>query len=237
MPEQNPLKTLIRQQTALLTMSYSTSRRVALTTPATRPLSAGTTRGFLPGLLHDTGWEQFTREYGTQHDDAKKILKVYVNGRKRALVLKEAASGKMGSLIPEARRGFSGMKLADRCLTAPRRFLDDILAYRKGKWLASRRCLCNAFFRRFHEDRCETLKGICTLSTSDARKKRLMERRLSIARRKHHGRDTDPVRLTVVDYLLNTGRFTAAGEILARIRRDVEEVFKLRKRESGEGST
>ena len=94
-----------------------------------------------------------------------------------------------------------------------------------------------AFFRRFYEDRYETLKGIYTLSTSDTRKKRLIERRLSIARRKYHGRDTDPIRLTVVDYLLNTGRFTAAREILARIRRDVEEVFKLRKRESGEGST
>ena len=228
MPAQNPLKILIQRQAAQIDRSSSTSRR--------RPLRGSGTQGFLTTLIHDNCWEHFTQEYGTQHDDVKKVLRVYINARKRALVLKEAASGKIGSLIPEARRGFSGIKLADRCLTAPRRFLDDILAYRKGKWLAGRKCLCNTFFRRFHEDRCETLKGICTLSTSDTRKKHLMERRLSITRRKHHGRNTEPVRLTVVDYLLNTGRLIAAGKVLGRIRQEVKEAFERTTHGSEEGS-
>ena len=133
-------------------------------------------------------------------------------------MLKEAVSRKIGSLIPEARRGFSRIKLADRYLTALRRFLDNILTYRKGKWLVGRKCLYNTFFRCFYKDRYETLKSIYILSTSDTRKKYLIERRLSIIRRKYYRRNTEPIRLTVIDYLLNTGRLITAGKILGRIR-------------------
>lgn len=207
-PDGNPLKTLRKRQGEL----------------------KGTRGGdsFIANLIEDDGWQAFLEERVVVKQDIKVDLQRYLAEMRRKALAREAATLMTASRIQRSRRGILGLRFADRCVGAPRRYVNDIIAYRKGKFLAGRKCLCGGYFRPGHEESCAALEGKQTLRRKELKESLLMEKRLSKLYWTNGGDRSMRVRLGVVDYLLNKGRFDEVGVILQQVKDQVSKAYSLR---------
>ena len=146
-------------------------------------------------------------------DRVKQSLQSFLRGRRDLALSRELLRRKLTRLIPASSRLKRDIRGADGIFRAPLLHQKQFFQYRRGTFNAYRKCICpsSPIFRRGHEV-CFRTNGRSWLSGRELRAKVRTERRL--------GSD---VRLTDIDFLLNTGRFHRAHEILRHITKTLAE--------------
>jgi hypothetical protein len=146
-------------------------------------------------------------------EKAKRSVVSFLRGRRDIALSRELLRRKLTRLIPASSRLKRDIRGADGIFRAPLLYQKQFLQYRRGTFNAYRKCVCpsSPVFRRGHEV-CFRSNGRSWLSGRELRAKARAERRL--------GSD---LRLTDVDFLLNTGRFHRAYEILRHITKTLAE--------------
>jgi hypothetical protein len=157
-------------------------------------------------------------------DKVKRSLRLFLRGRRDLALSRELLRRKLTRLIPASSRLKRDMRGADGIFRAPLLYQKQFFQYRRGTFNAYRKCICPSLptFRRGHEV-CFQTNGRSWLSGRERRAKVRAERRLGSG-----------VRLTDVDFLLNTGRFHRAYEILRHITKTLAETNSPSEEDGGE---
>jgi hypothetical protein len=121
----------------------------------------------------------FVDEVQVPVEDVKANLRKFLSRLKRKELYREAAALVTSSRILRGRRRVHSLGLADRCVTAPLRYVTNILTYRKGKFLAGRKCLCGDTFYPSYEENCDRIAGKRRLDRREWKVKVEMEIHLS----------------------------------------------------------
>ena len=144
---------------------------------------------------------------------AKRSLGSFLRRRRDLALSCELLRRKLTRLIPASSRLKCDMRGADGIFCAPLLYQKQFFQYRRGTFNAYRKCVCPSLpaFRRGYEV-CFRANDRSWLSGRELRAKVRAERRLG-----------PEARLTDVDFLLNTGRFHCAYEILRHITKTLAE--------------
>jgi hypothetical protein len=146
-------------------------------------------------------------------EEAKRTILKFLRRRRDVTLSRELLRRKLTRLIPASSCLKHDMRGADGIFYAPLLYQKQFLQYRRRTFNTCRKCICPASpaFRRSHEVCCRSIDRPW-LSGKELRAKMPTERRL--------GSD---VCLTDVDFLLNTGCFHRAYEILRHITKTLAE--------------
>jgi hypothetical protein len=92
-------------------------------------------------------------------EDIKANLRKFLSRLKRKELYREAAALVTSSRILRSRRRVYSLGLVNRCVIAPLRYVTNILIYRKGKFLAGRKCLYSNTFYPSYKENCDRIAG------------------------------------------------------------------------------
>jgi len=139
----------------------------------------------------------------------KRALHTFLRRRQSLILSLDAYRRKLTRLIPFDTRLKHGLRGADRILHAPRLYQKSFLQYRRGTFATSLKCICSSelLFHRRHEA-CFRLEFGRWLSNKEESARNRAQILLGPG-----------ILLTDIDYLLNTGQFDRAYEILQHITR------------------
>lgn len=171
---------------------------------------------FYERLTDDQAFKEFLDSHrDVPVEQAKFIhsIRSFLRSRQDDALAREARRRKLTRLIPSSSRLKRDMRGADRVLRAPRLYQKQFLQYRRGTYNSCRKCVCDkdSVFLRGHETCCRP-DGVSWLSSKELRIKARVEAALG-----------PKLRLTDVDFLLNTGHFRRAHDILAHITKTLAE--------------
>ena len=145
--------------------------------------------------------------------EAECSLGSFLRGRRDLALSRELLRSKLTRLIPASSRLKRDIRGADGIFRAPLLYQKQFFQYRRGTFNAYRKCVCPSLpaFRRGYEV-CFRANDRSWLSGRELRAKVRAKRYLG-----------SEVRLTDVDFLLNTGRFYRVYEILRHITKTLAE--------------
>lgn len=167
-------------------------------------------------LTNDQTFHQYLdsqSETPAEQEKIKTAVRAFLRERQDAALAREAQRRKLTRLIPSNSRLTRGMRGADAILSAPRVHQKHFLQYRRGTYNACQECVCkNApLFHRGHEACCRTTK-ISWLTKKEQRARSRIQAVLG-----------PKLRLTDIDFLLNTRKFDRAHAILQHITKTLAE--------------
>jgi hypothetical protein len=148
-----------------------------------------------------------------EQEKIKVAVRAFLRERQGVALAREAQRRKLTRLIPSDSRLTRGMRGADSILSAPRIYQKHFLQYRRGTYNACQKCVCKntPFFHRGHEA-CYRTTGASWLTKKEQRAKSRIQAVLG-----------PRLRLTDVDFLLNTRKFDRAHAILQHITKTLTE--------------
>lgn len=173
-------------------------------------------RSFYELLTDDQAFTEYLgshRDVPIEQAKIKHSVRSFLRNRQDDTLAREARRRKLTRLIPSSSRLKRDMRGADRILRAPRLYQKHFLQYRRGTYNSCQKCVCDKYsvFLRGHETCCRP-DGVSWLSRKELRTKARVEAALG-----------PKLRLTDVDFLLNTGRFQRAHDILTHITKTLAE--------------
>ena len=178
---------------------------------------------FLRELTYDRDYQRFERTRKGRLGLLKEELHQFLQKQRGGAIQKIAQNAKLTALIPQESRQKSGLIGADSSLTGRSLAIQRrLFQYRQGVFGFGRSCVCSPekLFRRGHEV-CPALSRPGRLSRREKQQK--AQTRLLFQK--------TPIRLTAIDWLLNTGKVDRASQWLSSIEKQLDQIYHQRQQE------
>jgi hypothetical protein len=148
-----------------------------------------------------------------EQEKIKISIRSFLRERQDIALSRDARRRKLTRLIPSTSRLKGDMRGADSILSAPRMYQKHFLQYRRGTYNSCHKCVCRlaTIFHRGHEACCRAV-GTSWLTKKEHKAKARNQAVLG-----------PKLKLTDIDFLLNTGKFDRAHIILQRITKTLAE--------------
>ena len=179
---------------------------------------------FLGCLMHDTRYLRITSALEERWSVVTKTaLQSQLQEESWSLLMKESKRGLMTRMIPRTSRGISSLGRCDKVLSVSNgRWQQLFVSWRRNCFMVRQRCRCGELYLRNHHERHRCMPGLARLDRAQFAAKAIMQTELDIP----VSTGTSRSRFGDVDYLLNSGNWAKAAEILLGIQASIKDYQK-----------